>query len=61
EKKLEGWERKCYEAYVMGWLTCYDMEINKKPQFDHDIFFEWVDDNPNKKTNLQVHIDPKEL
>ncbi len=61
QKKLEGWERKCIEAYVMGWLTYHDMVVNGKPQFDHDIFLDWADDNPNKKTTLTVYLDPNDI
>jgi hypothetical protein len=61
QKKLEGYERKCIEAYYMGWLTCYDMLVENKPQIDHDIFFDWSDDDPNKKTKLTVYIDPNDI
>ncbi len=58
--KLEGWERKCVEAYVMGWLACTEGLV-AGGNMKHDIFFDWEDDDNNNKTVLDVYIDPKDL
>jgi len=55
DKKIEGWEKLCIEAYLCGWIDYFDIQVAKVPDDARTVYFEWGEDK--KETSLKVYLD----
>ena len=55
DKKIEGWEKLCIEAYLCGWIDYFDIRVAGVPDDGDEartIYFDW------KHTSLEVYLKP---
>ena len=61
QRKIEGWEKLCIEAYLCGWVDYFDIQIAKVPDDGDEartIYFKWEEDKKDKLASLKVYLDP---
>ena len=56
DRRIEGWEKLCIEAYLCGWIDYFDM-VEKVPDDARTIYFKWEEDKKDKLTSLTVYLD----
>ena len=47
-RRIEGWEKLCIEAYFSGWIDYFD-EIVQGGAVEHTIYFQWTEEIPAKE------------
>lgn len=60
-KKIEGWEKLCIEAYLCGWIDYFDIQVAKVPdegEGARTIYFNWEEEDKKDKLALKVYLDP---
>jgi hypothetical protein len=58
QRKLEGWEKLCIEAYLCGWIDYFDIQVGGMPDADRTIYFKWQEDKKEKVASLEVYFKP---